>query len=283
MMRAIALFQVMVVALAFTSCGGTHFPVDSSSSSAGISGSIPFEVNLVRVAELDSAGQSAFSDIGSDPLNEGGVFVDNDDAEVVVELKGTQPDAEYDVVFCSFASAASNCLSVGSFTTSNSGDVQVSLRFPVEGTFTGAFLVQRNGLNQFVTGFPVPGNGMGDDELFAVHFQRVAVVEGELGPGFGPGGNDPLQRSRVEIEQNRAVEIDLKGAAENATYEVQFCRFGTGPAGCFLIGSFSTDLQGDGQSVLGFPIDGTFAGVVLLTREISGETVNQLVTGFPAP
>jgi len=102
-------------------------------------------------------------------------------------------------------------------------------------------------------------------------------------------GNDPLMSGRVEAKGKDeggdnggegSVEVTVNGAAANATYMLGFCRFGVVVGGCFSLGSFATDMQGNATAELAFPQAGTFDGVFVVTRDVNGQAQNEFVTAF---
>jgi hypothetical protein len=286
-----------VLSLVCLSCGS------SMSDPKGMSdpqGSDAFETSLVRVTALDASGRAAFPNIGMDMLAAGEVEVEKEEQnEIKVDLTGAMPNMTYSVEFCSFATGTGGCFAVGSLETDNNGNAEVQLQFPQHGVFAGVFVLTRNNQSQFVSGFAAPasGNGQveddqeqGNEEAFEADLQRVGMVNAGLGPGFGPTGNDPLLSGRVEVkgksegggenEGQGPVEVTVAGAVANATYMVEFCRFGVGPSGCFSLGSFATDMQGNAQAELAFSLPGTFDGIFVITRNVSGQDENEFVTGF---
>jgi hypothetical protein len=266
----------------------------SGGSGSGSGSEDQFEVSLVKVANLEAASQSAFSSIGNDPLAVGEVEVEElGENKVEVEVKGAAANVIYDVKFCSFAGGPSGCSKVASLSTDANGNGKVEFPFPQTGGFAGVFTLTRNSQNQFVTGFPIPVPPSGvqaqaeneeeneREDPFEVDLQPLSVIAGGLGAAFGNNGNDPLDRGRVEVEENREVEAEVRGAVPNASYKVKFCRFGIAPdPGCIFIGNLFTDAEGRGKLEANFPPMGTFDGIFVLTREVNGATLNQFATGF---
>lgn len=290
-------FLLLVFSLAGISCGG------SDPSGREVEAEEQFEVTLLRVSVLDGTGKAAFANIGTDPLVQGKVEVEEmGKNEVKVEVRGAAANATYTVRFCSFNTPAagipptvdtSACVFIGSLTTDAAGNAEVEFAFPQTGGFAGVFVLTRKidmtETNEFVTGFTVPTTRVGEgesenegeeDENFEVNLQPVSVINGGLGSGFGPAGNDPLSAGRVEVEEGQEVEVQVAGASANVTYAAEFCRFGVGPSGCVAVGSFSTDAQGNAEAKLNFPVTGAFDGVFLLTRTIGTTETKEFVTAF---
>ncbi len=285
------LLFLVVISVLVASCG-TGDPADPFSGGSGSGSDDQFEVSLVKIANLETVSQSAFSNIGNDPLAEGEVEVEElSKNEVEVEVKGAAANVIYTVNFCSFANGPSGCFMVAHLATDAIGNGEVEFPFPQRGGFAGVFTFTRDGLNQFVTGFPIPTSGSGvqvqaeeegeEEEPFEVDLQPVSVIDAGLGAAFGNNGNDRLARGRVEVEEDREVEAEVRGAVPNAAYKVHFCPFGIAPAtGCILIGNLFTDAEGRGKLEANFPQMGTFDGIYVLTRDVNGTALNQFATAF---
>src|SRR5713226_6770517 len=289
------LILTCLLSIACASCGGSMSDPKGSGDPQDDEG---FETDLVRVTGLDASGRAAFPNIGMDMLAAGEIKVEEEEEqqdEVKVEVTGAMPNMTYGVEFCSLATGVAGCFSVGSLVTDNNGNSEAQLQFPQHGVFAGVFVLTRNSQNQFVSGFTAPASGLGEaeqgqegGEAFEVNLQRVIMVNGRLGSSFGPTGNDPLSSGRVEVEggseqggeneEEGPVEVKVAGAAANATYVVEFCRFGPGHSGCISLGSFMTDIQGNAQVEFAFPLTGTFDGVFVLTRNVNGTVQNEFVT-----
>ncbi len=292
---------ICLLNLACVSCGGGMSDPAMSDPKGDPQGSA-FESHLVRVTDLEAIGRAAFSNIGMDTLASGRIEVEEaqeDHGDVKLEVTGATPNMTYSAEFCSFATGPGGCFSLGSLTTDNNGNAEVRLQFPQHGIFAGVFVLTRESQNQFVSGFTAPASGIeaeqrqeqeGAEDAFEVDLQHVSMVNSGLGSSFGPTGNDPLSSGRVEVEggseqggeneEEGPVEVKVAGAAANATYVVEFCRFGPGHSGCISLGSFMTDIQGNAQVEFAFPLTGTFDGVFVLTRNVNGTVQNEFVTGF---
>ncbi len=300
------LVLICLLSLAWVSCGGGVSDPAMSNPKGDPQGSA-FETHLVRVTDLEAIGRAAFSNIGTDTLAAGRIEVEEeqeDHGDVKLAVTGAMPNMTYSAEFCSFATGPAGCFSLGSLTTDNNGNAEVRLQFPQHGVFAGVFVLTRDSQNQFVSGFTAPASGIeaeqeqeqeGGEDAFEVDLQRVSMVNAGLGSSFGPTGNDPLSSGRVEVEgeaeggghdeggdneEQGPVEVEVAGAVANATYMVEFCRFGAGPSGCVSMGSFMTDMQGNAEVEFAFPLTGTFDGVFVLTRNINGTVQNEFVTGF---
>ncbi len=124
-----------------------------------------FEAALVRVAEGGPQQLGAlYNPTAKDRLAWGSVEVRRK-REVEVRLEGAEPLKEYTVFFCPPAGA---CQSLGSIGTDGNGDARERLPFRLPGTqFSGVFLLAREGIGQFVSGwrFPEPATTATTTEL----------------------------------------------------------------------------------------------------------------------
>ena len=143
-------------------------------------------------------------------------------------------------------------------------------------------------------GNPTP-NGQ---QLFDTQLIRVAdlntppnnVPGQQLGPFFGPNGNDPLDSGRVQVLRNRKAQFELRGATPNVTYKAQFCRFGfMATPGCLvLLGQLDTNVSGNAEALLSFPDNpagatDAWGGVFIVGRSVGNLMTNEYVNGFLFP
>lgn len=92
-------------------------------------------------------------------------------------------------------------------------------------------------------------------------------------------GTDPLKKGKVEVTAEGNVEVSLSGAASNAGYVGNFCRFALTAVGCMTLvnGAFNTDPDGDAKAEMRMPLTpATWSGIFLIAR---GGVV-QFVTAF---
>jgi hypothetical protein len=133
------------------------------------------------------------------------------------------------------------------------------------------------------------------EKLFSAQLLRIAdlsVPAGnaagqQLGPLFGPNGDDPLGEGSVDVRAEGRTDISVRGGSPSKSYTVFFCRFAFGPAGCVMVGAagaLTTDSGGNGTARLDFPQPLTgpdsWAGVFILTRPVSNQPTNEYVSGF---
>jgi hypothetical protein len=267
-----------------SSSGGSNPP--PAPNPPGTPPSVPakFELSLLRISDLEPASRSSFGNFGSDSLGNGEVEVGEEGNRVKVKVQAAMPDVTYNVVFCLSSSGNSNCLAVGSVSTDNQGQAETDLNFPSSGAFAGVFVLMRAGSDQFVTGFIMFSSRENEDndEENETKFEEGLEPAGAVHGGLGMGimlGTDALRDGSVDVENDR-TKIELKGAPVNTSYSVNFCRFGQGSAGCFMVGSVSTDNEGEAEAELNFPNSGGFDGIFVLSRSVNGQALSEFVTGF---
>ena len=144
------------------------------------------------------------------------------------------------------------------------------------------------------SGNPAP-NGQ---QLFDTQLIRVADLNTpannpagqQLGPFFGPNGNDPLDSGRVQVLRSRNAQFELRGAMPNVTYKALFCRFGfLATPGCvMLVGQLDTNVEGNAEALLSFPDNpagatDSWAGVFIVARTVGNLMTNEYVNGFSFP
>lgn len=120
------------------------------------------------------------------------------------------------------------------------------------------------------------------EKSFAAEIVRVADLSfhDQLGPFFGPNGNDPLRDGKLEVRGNRKVEVQLKGTVPSTVYNVFFCPFGLPPAGCLGLGTTTTNSEGNAKTSLPFAAtQNTWAGAFIFTRNTPNPT-SQFISGF---
>lgn len=119
------------------------------------------------------------------------------------------------------------------------------------------------------------------EKIFQASLLRVVEMNaGQLGVFFTQRASDRLKRGSVQVRRKREVEIELKGAARDATCLVYFCRLGTVPSDCLPFGKLETDANGDATARWPFdPAGQQWSGVFVLTRA----DANHFVSGFRFP
>lgn len=113
-----------------------------------------FTAELVRVEDL--AG-GPVGPAGTDPLTRGSIDV-RTKRQVEAGVFGAAQTATYSVVFCRATTVSQPlCVTLGDLITDGKGHGTARFPFPgAEESWTGAFVLTRNGANQFVSGFRFP-------------------------------------------------------------------------------------------------------------------------------
>lgn len=125
-----------------------------------------WQAALIRVASLPSDPLSIIpANWGTDPLADGSIEV-RGKGWVKAELRAAAANAEYSLYACKLSTAADRCALIGKVTTDGDGDARAELEWPsgATGPHSVFFLLRRNDLSMFVSGFilpaglpPVPG------------------------------------------------------------------------------------------------------------------------------
>ena len=171
-----------------------------------------------------------------------------------ITFAGGTNDAVYVARFCPFA--VQGCTTFSDQPTfRNSGGMQFQGTFPGHGTFSGEFVVSRNGADTWATGFSLPPNGSaawgntGATPLMAQLVKASALSDG-LGAQAQFGiGSDPLTDGSLTVTQPDAMaRPSVTGASPNTPYTVSYCN----PVGtsCTPLGTLTTDGSGNGSAAL---------------------------------
>ncbi len=162
-----------------------------------------FTAELVRVSELTGG---PVGPAGTDPLSRGSVNV-RLRREIDTAVFGAAQTATYSVVFCR-ATAVSQplCVTLGNLTTDAKGDGAARLPFAAAGeAWTGAFVLTRDGSNQFVSGFRFPP--LEESQPGAVEVEFKGPV-GSLNPA-----NQSLKLTGLTLDIFVTTSTKLKGVS----------------------------------------------------------------------
>src|SRR5262245_27866922 len=198
-----------------------------------------FDARLIRCADVTVP--AALSGCGSDPLAVGLLQIEFGTLRIIIN--GAARDASYTVVLR--APGGGPVAVLGAVTTNHGGHGQLEARVFDQGDVASGFIVlRRSGDDQFVSGIRlvgagtaqmVPGSGTGtgrenetegedgagtedEDQEFDARLVRCVAVNV---PGALAGcGSDPLQEGEADIEKHGGLEIELRHAAANATYDI---------------------------------------------------------------
>jgi hypothetical protein len=163
---------------------------------------------------------------------------------------GTNDGASYVARFCPFAVAG--CMTLSDQPGFRSSGFQFIGTFPGHGTFSGEFIISRNGVDILVTGFSLPANGSIGFSTGATPFQpqlvRAAAVSAALGAQSGVG-TDPLTDGSATVTQpDGTVHPSVTGASPSTAYTVSYCK--PDGTGCVALGALTTDGSGNGSAAL---------------------------------
>jgi len=264
-----------------------------------------FEARLVRCADVTVP--AALTGCGSDPLAVGLLQIEFGTLRIIIN--GAARDASYTIVLRSPGGGPAAVL--GTVTTNHGGHGQLETRAFEQGDVASGFIVlRRAGSDQFVSGIRlvgggtarvVPGSGsgtgreketedeeenegVGDDEEFDARLVRCADVN--VPGALSNCGSDPLQEGEAEVEKHGGLEIKLRHAVANATYDIVLRPL----RGADLpLGTLTTDPEGNAlvERTGVFAPPAKVAGLIVLRRNgadqfVQGFRVNALAAVLPA-
>ena len=279
-LSAVALF--VLVSLLLVGCGSSHTSSTSNTPSAtGTTPSAPPPAGgSTGGSSGGSSGGSGGSSGGSGGSTGGGTtgggseqprnwqesllpigsFGSGGTADVTVAtagysltLAGGTNDATYVAEFCSFA--VQGCTTFADKPTfRNSGGMQFMGTFPGHGTFSGRFVITRNGADTWSTGFSLPPNGSvawgsGSTPLTAQLEKASAVSAGLAAQSQFGMGTDPLTDGTLTVTQpDGTAHASVTGASASTAYTVSYCD----PSGgnCVALGTLTTDASGNGSAAV---------------------------------
>ena len=243
-----------------------------------------FDARLVRCADVTIP--APLTGCGSDPLSVGLLQIEFGKLRIIIN--GAERDATYTILLRS--PGGGPVVTLGTVTTNHGGHGQVEARVFDQGDVASGFIVlRRAGNDQFVSGIRLVGGGSGrgsgqgddeddqgengDDEEFDAQLVRCADVN--VPAALSPCGTDPLQEGEAEVEKHGGLEIKLRHAAANATYDIVLRPL----RGADLpLGTLTTDAEGNArvERTGVFAPPAKVAGLIVLRRN----GVDQFVQGF---
>ena len=254
--------QAGIVALTLSRNGSVQFV-------AGFNGERELDASLVTCAVVNTPAPLATC--GTDTLGKGKAEVDRGDLELSLTTGGNQ---SYTVVFRALGGGTD--VPLGMLTTDKKGRGSLRIRDLVGEDVTGAgnVVLQRDGADQFITGFQSTRHRPPFVARFQVGLLRCAdvnTVAALTGCGF-----DQLNTGDATINADGDVSVHVMGAVAGSTYEVVFV--GIDDATETTVGMLTPHPAGNGQIVVRdfFPIGARGVGQVILKRD----GVDQFVTGF---
>jgi hypothetical protein len=227
-----------------------------------------FQAALVRCADVTVP--AALVGCGTDPLLAGEAEIDAE-GNVEVEVAGATPNASYTVVFRSLNGAPPVTLGTLSTDGAGNGELEVSGAFAPDAVRAGAVVLQRTGLDQFVTGFRVLG--IRPRKLEAAVVRCADVTQ----PGtLDPCGTDSLETGHLQVRLDGRIKAEIVHAVPRSSYTLVL-RSLDGSTD-LVLGTLATNPAGNGQ----LKVSGAFipsdvgAGTFVFRRE----DADQFVSGF---
>ena len=254
--------QAGIVALTMGRNGSVEFV-------AGFSGEREFEAGLVPCGAINTPAPLA--SCGTDAFKSGKAEVEEGDVKVDLSA---DPNMTYGVVFRGLGGGAD--VPLGTLTTDKRGRGSLKVENVVGEDVVGAgnVVLQRDGFDQFITGFQSTRKRPAIVARFQVGLLRCADVN-TLAPLAGCGF-DQLNKGEAIIDDKGDVSVHLMGAVARSTYEVVFV--GADGTTEVSVGMLTTNPAGNGQVIVRdfFPVGARGVGHVIVKRD----GVDQFVTGF---
>jgi hypothetical protein len=235
---------------------------------AGFRGRHELEAGLVACAAINTPG--ALGGCGADTFKGGKASIDEGDLKV--ELSG-EPNLTYDVVFRGLGGGD---VALGTLSTDKKGKGALKVQDAVSEDVAGAgnVVLQRDGLDQFITGFQSTRKRPAILARFHVGLLRCAEVN-TLAP-LADCGFDQINKGDVIIDDKGDVNVHVMGAVPRSTYEVFFVSADATTE--VAVGTLTTNPAGNGHAIVRdvFAVGTRGVGHVVVKRD----GVDQFVTGF---
>lgn len=237
---------------------------------AGFSPKQELEADLIPCAAVNTP--AALGSCGADTLKSGSAEVG--DGDVKVEVSGALPAVQYTAVFRSLDGATDAALGVLTTDKKGKGSLRLQDLVPEDAVGAGNVVLQRDGLDQFITGFQSDRKRPPHMARFHVGLLRCADVNTVA--ALTGCGADQLKKGDAIVDDKGDVNLHVMGAVARSTYEVVFV--GTDGATEVPIGTFTTNPAGNGHLIArdAFPSGTRGVGLVVVRRD----GVDQFVTGF---
>ena len=236
---------------------------------SGFRGRRELEANLVACAAVNTPAPLA--GCGTDTLRNGKAEIEEGD--VKVEVSG-DANLTYAVVFRGLGGGAD--VPLGTLTTDKKGKGALKAKdvVPDDVTGSGNLVLQRDGFDQFITGFQSMRKRPAMVARFQVGLLRCADVN-TLAPLAGCGF-DQLNKGEVVIDDKGDVNVHVMGAVARSTYEVVFVSADATTE--VSLGTLTTNPAGNGNVIVrdAFPVGARGVGHVILKRD----GIDEFVTGF---
>jgi len=254
--------QAGIVAFSLNRNGSVEFV-------AGFRGEHELNATLVRCEDINTP--ASLPACGSDALKSGKAEVD--DGDVKVDLTA-EPNTSYTVVFRGLGGG--NDSPLGVLFTDKKGKGSVKAKNVVDDEVTGAgnVVLQRDGFDQFITGFQSIRKRPAIVARFQVGLVRCADVN-TLAP-FTGCGFDQLNKGEAIIDDKGDVNVHVMGAVPRSAYDVVFV--GADGTTEVAVGTLTTNPAGNGNLIVRdvFAVGARGVGHIILKRD----GADQFVTGF---
>jgi hypothetical protein len=254
--------QAGIVAFTLSRNGSVEFV-------AGFRGEHELEATLVPCADINTP--APLPACGTDAFNSGKAKID--DGDVTVELSA-EPNTSYAVVFRGLIGG--NDSPIGLVFTDRKGKGFLKVRNAVDDDAAGAgnIVLQRDGFDQFITGF----QSIRKRPAIVARFQVGLLQCGDVNTlaSLTGCGFDQLNKGEVIIDDKGDVNVHVMGAVPRSTYEVFFVSADATTE--VSVGTLTTNPAGNGHVIVRdfFPVGARGVGHVVVKRD----GVDQFVTGF---
>jgi hypothetical protein len=161
---------------------------------------------------------SSPSTCGTDALKGGSVDVDAADGDVIVQIVGAAASQTYAVAFRAIDGTSLALPGTLSTDSVGTGQLMASAFFPAGTIGEGVFEVQRNSVDQYVSGFDITHKPPKPREAHSSMVRCVSVSN----PVLGNCGTDPLSSGTVNVGPRGQIMVSLSGAQPSTTYSVVF-------------------------------------------------------------
>ena len=222
--------QAGIVALTLSRNGSTQFV-------AGFRGEAELEASLVPCAAINTP--VTLPGCGTDTLKNGKAEIEEGDLKVELNADANQT---YGVVFRGLGGGADVALGMLSTDKKGKGSLKVKDFVAEDVVGAGNVVLQRDGLDQFITGFQSMRKRPQQVARFQVGLLRCADVN-TLFPLTGCGF-DQLNKGEVIIDDKGDVNVHVMGAVARSTYEVFFVGFDATTE--VAVGLLTTNAAGNG-------------------------------------
>ena len=202
-----------------TSSAGEEFVTGLTVSTLGLGTRRDFQPGLVRCTDVTVP--ATLSGCGSDSLNTGRVFVEEDDGATLIHVGGARPSTSYTALFVAPSGTSVTLGTVGPTNKAGSATfVQGTPNpdLPLNTIASGEIVLQSSSTNEFMSGFKV------DQKFVApkVGASSLVACGSVTNPVLSTCGSDPLDNGSFKVEAGGQISVTLKGASPSTNYEAWF-------------------------------------------------------------